>query len=263
MSHREAVTPLATGGDWGYDPGDAGDAGHSGSREVPPDPGYPPCVYAVVADPETKREHDVPIAVMDFPVYEDEPDPLDQHDEGVRQEGYPHENARLCSLIPANIRAMREALACCRDGDPAAAAHALDAALADVDAVSSLIDLHHLDKKHTRMPAEITVTTRREPATHDKQTLAFWRAWGTPAGVLENLAKESGLPVQQSGSGAEQHMTLRARTARERGALTRFLILAYLEHLTPYLRIETGRAEDRELVLGLGLGERIFEPDGA
>ena len=257
MSNREPVTPLATGGDWGYDPGDPG---HSGSREEPPDPGYSPFVYALVTDPETGTEHDVPIAVMDFPVYEDEPDPLDQHDEGIRQEGYPHENARLCSLIPANVHAMREALACCQDGDPEAAAYALDAALAEVDAIGSLRDLHHFE---TQVPADLTVTTRREPATHDRQMLAFRRA---RAGVLEHLAKESGLPFEGFGGGAEgltQRMTLRARTARERGALTRFLILAYLNHLTPYLRIETGRAEDRELVLGLGLGERIFEPDGA
>ena len=119
MSYREPVTPLATGGEWGYDPGDPD---HSGSREEPPDPGYPPFVYAVVTDPDTGTEHDVPIAVMDFPVYEDEPDPLDQHDESVRQEGYPQENARLFSLTPANIRAMPEALACCRDGDQEVAA---------------------------------------------------------------------------------------------------------------------------------------------
>lgn len=257
MSYREPVTSLATGGDWGYDPGDVG---HSGSREEPQDPGYSPFVYAIVTDPKTGTEHDVPIAVMGFPVYEDEPDPLDQHDEGVRQEGYPQENARLCSLIPANIRAMREALACCRRAwpeDREAAVQALTAALAEVDSIDSLRD-PGLD---VRTPVDLTVTNRREPDTRDAHTLAFRRA---RAGVLEHLARESGLPMEGHGTEAEGstwRMTLRARTSRARCALVRFLVLARHSHLTPYLRVETRNAEDRELILGLGLGEEVFETD--
>lgn len=257
MSYRESITPLATGGQWGYD---LGDPGYPGSREEPADPGCPPFVYAVVTDPETNTEHNVPIAVMDFPVYEDEPDPLDQHDEGVRQEGYPQENARLCSLIPSNIRAMREALACCRRAwpkDREAAVQVLAAALADVDSIDNLRD-PGLD---VRTPVDLTVTNRREPDTRDAHTLAFRRA---RAGVLEHLARESGLPMEGHGTEAEGstwRMTLHARTAREKGALARFLVLARHSHLTPYLRVEAGHAEDRELILGLGLGEEVFETD--
>ena len=210
-----------------------------------------------MTDPETEAEHDVPIAVMDFPVYEDEPDPLDQHDEGIRQEGYPQENARLFSLTPSNIRVMREALSCCRDGDPQAAARALTAALADVDAVDNLRD-RRLD---IPTPAELTVTTRPEPATRDEKTLAFRRARLNPAGRLEELAEEGGLPFDGSGAGVEPHVTLRTRTTHEKGALCRLLVVAHQTHLTPHLKIEDVSAEDRELILGLGLGEEIFEAD--
>jgi hypothetical protein len=107
-----------------------------------------------------------------------------------------------------------------------------------------------------RDTTSISVVTRTMRAARGPTGLAFRRA---RFAVLERHARLANLTYDRWGDDSGGAMRLEARTAREKGALARFLVPADLNHLAPYLAVRADRTEEREMILSLPAG--VFEPD--
>jgi hypothetical protein len=84
-----------TPGPWKYA---AGERGFWGNRDEPPEPGYPPTIWATIED------HEVRLAEIHDPVYM--ADSIDEYDDGTRLHGDTEANARLIAAAPDLLEAL-------------------------------------------------------------------------------------------------------------------------------------------------------------